>query len=256
MLTEPWQDKDYLRQLYVENNLSCSEIAEMQDFDCCERTVNRWVNKFGFETGIMSSDEKQDVEITTRQHELIKGTLLGDAYINRGGPNPRYILSLSSEKFLQFLNSELTPITTSVRLEKTGDELKEQASFSNEDSSFQDRYTLGGRSLPQLQQYADWYVDGDKTFPNDIELTSTIIEAWYVCDGSLIPADGNRRHRFRIHNTCFRKDEDKVSQAFDNVGIDISWHTNGIYISADDSEWLGERFEGFPGFEYKYPNAR
>lgn len=42
-----YQDKETLRELYVESELSIPEISNR--FDCCTATVMKYVNKFGFE---------------------------------------------------------------------------------------------------------------------------------------------------------------------------------------------------------------
>lgn len=56
-------DRDHLYSLYVEDGLSTTEIAEQ--YDCCNATVSRWLEKHGIEArdfGSTAPEELQDEE--------------------------------------------------------------------------------------------------------------------------------------------------------------------------------------------------
>jgi transposase len=63
----PWRDEDKLREMYVDNKMSCPKIAD--NWGCDVRTVINWCNKHGIET--RSQSEAQQLRyVDTDQQTL------------------------------------------------------------------------------------------------------------------------------------------------------------------------------------------
>jgi len=63
--SSPWQDREILKELYHEKDLTQEEIAEL--LGCGEGTVNRWVHKFDFEVNPIGSTNEtiREVDLDT-----------------------------------------------------------------------------------------------------------------------------------------------------------------------------------------------
>lgn len=244
-----YKDEDVLRELYIEQDLSMVEVAD--ELDCATTTVSDWVNKFGFDTGRLTDSQRSDISLTSRQHSLIKGTLMGDGCVNRrndDNKNPQYRIVMKNEEFIRWLADELQPLTSSVK-DRTGEYA---------DTLDNPQYILTTYSHPLLQQYADWYKSGEKRWPLDKTFSALELKMLYVTDGSPVKHTDNWAAKISAINECDRKED--VSQMFSReLDIDISWHSSDkdrdgvIYIPSADADIIFEQ-EPVPGFEYKWPN--
>jgi hypothetical protein len=51
---------------------------------------------------------------------------------------------------------------------------------------YHDTYIIWTRTHPYFEDLRErWYPDGDKQFPDDLELTPLRAKLWYLCDGYL-----------------------------------------------------------------------
>lgn len=180
-------------------------------------------------------------KLSDHQHEVITGILMGDGYIKHTSASYYLGVQMVTEEYLEFISSDVFPIlSTSVS------------------SNCRDIYTWRTRALPEINQYRDWYNSGEKVFPENIELTPTILKNWYVCDGSL--AKRKNTEHIRIGLTNERKNEEKVRKYFDNIEVSITnWgdYNSGCsaIFNSEESNKLWEYMgEPLPGFEYKWPD--
>lgn len=246
-----YKDKDTLRHLYVERGLSMKEVAE--ELNCSHTTISRWVNKFDIETGRLTENERSDISLTDRQHSILKGTLMGDGCIVRRGDdskNPQYRITMKNEEFIRWLGDELQPLTSSIKDRKG----------KYADTLDNPQYTVNTYSHPLLQDYADWYISGEKKWPVEEQLKPLELKMLYVTDGSPVKHPENWAAKISAINECDRKE--KVSNMFkESLGIDISWHSSNseidgnIYIPSEYADIIWNQ-EIIPGFEYKWPTGR
>jgi hypothetical protein len=245
-----YKDKEVLRKLYVEQELSMAEVAEK--LNCGKTTVSEWVNKFGFNTGRLTDSQRSEISLTSRQHSLIKGTLMGDGCVVRRGDdnkNPQYRISMKNEEFIRWLSDELQPLSSSVKLRKG-----EYAETLDNP-----QYIMTTYSHSLLQEYANWYSSGNKRWPVEESFTPLELKMLYVTDGTPVKHTDNWAMRISAINECDRKEQ--VSDMFSReLDIDISWHSSDknrdgtIYIPSKDSGLILNK-EPVPGFEYKWPNS-
>lgn len=243
------KDKDVLRQLYIEEDLSMKEVGEK--LNCSSSTVSYWVNKFGFDTGRLTDEERSEISLTNRQHSLIKGVLMGDGCVVRrkdDNKNPQFRVVMKNEKFINWLSDELQPLTSSVK----GRSGKYAETLDNP------QHVLTTYSHPLLQQYADWYNDGKKRWPVDKNLSELELLMLYVTDGTPVKHTDNWAAGISAINEADRKEPvaDMFKRSFD---IDITWHSSDldrdglIYIPSADADIIWENAPP-PGFEYKWPD--
>lgn len=245
-----YKDESTLRELYVKQDLTIREVAD--ELDCSSNTISRWLNKFDINTGRLTNQQRQSIELSDRQHSLIKGTLMGDACVTRRNSdtvNPQYRISMKNQRFIDWLYDELQPLSSSVRKRKG-----EYAETLENEQSILTTY-----SHPILKEYADWYEAGQKRWPTEERLTELELKMLYVTDGSPVKHSENWAAKISAINECDRKTE--VSKMFrDNLGIDISWHSSSskidgvIYIPSEYADMIWNQ-DPVPGFDYKWPNT-
>jgi len=209
-------------------------------------------------------------DISDYKMELLTGMLMGDGCINRCNKNPFFRTNMIAKPFLEWLDDEFGWLSTGVRLDRTAEEGAKQcrdSGFSPDANvnNYSDVYRLHSRSHPDLQSLADWYVTGKKVFPEDIELTPTVLKMWYVSDGSYDNTDSNNYIKIGMSNEIDRRDN--IEQLFENVGFEISnWNISvrkrdgsercEAQFTVEESRRLHE-YMGEPpdGFEYKWPET-
>jgi len=211
-------------------------------------------------------------EISAYKMELLTGMLMGDGYISRReNKNTYFTTAMITKPFLEWLDGELDWLSTGVRLEYTAEENAKRSRDSGfspdaKAENYSDVYRLQSRGNPNLQPLADWYSSGKKVFPENIELTPTVLKMWYVSDGSHDNRKSHNRIEIAMNNEIDRRDN--IEQLFEHVGFEISnWSireiTSGKYegskiceaqFTVDESQRLFE-YMGEPpaGFEYKWP---
>jgi len=199
--------------------------------------------------------------------ELLTGMLMGDGSINRSSKNSWFQTEMITKPFLEWLDSELGWLSTGVRLKHTASEGAKKCRDSGfspnaKAENYSDVYRLRSRCHPDLQPLADWYASGKKVFPNDIELTPTVLKMWYVSDGYYDNHGAAKRITIGMSNEVDRRDN--IEQLFENVGFEISnWNISerkdgskrcNAQFTKDESQRLFEYMGESPaGFEYKWP---
>ncbi len=203
-------------------------------------------------------------DFSSRQKEIITGLLMGDGYIMNYSKNPRIGSNMVSPNYLKYVDSVFGCLGTGVSLkitaEKKAKETRNRGFRSNAKSeNYSDQYRWTSRSHPDLQKWADWYETGQKVWPEDIELTPTVLKHWYCGDGHL------HNNYIEIGMSNEVENQEKVTQMFKKRGLPspsnyaISERDDGrkdcnAVWNKDSSERLFEYMgKPLPDFNYKWP---
>jgi len=200
------------------------------------------------------------------QHEVLTGLVLGDAHVSCPGRRkyPSVCLQMSCKRYLNYLSERAFPVLSNqVTLANTA----EQQARNDHESGFNrgagaedysDSYWLSFTSHPDMERYKEWYSTGQKVFPPDLELTSTVLKHWFVGDGSFCWQHGTAV----ISLSNEGDNENKIVNMFRNVGLtDFNWYNNENMAEVRFRKGGTENFYDFigdplPGFEYKWPEDR
>jgi hypothetical protein len=206
-------------------------------------------------------------EITSKQHEIITGLLMGDGSCSVKGKNPHIKIDSITEEYLREIETVFGPLSNGVNLHTTGDEQYGMIGDGGFDGAkkenFNDQYRFSTSSHPEFKQYRDWYSSGKKVWPDNIELTPTVLKHWYCGDGSMKKSGTSRGFTISLANE--RKNRGKVSSYFTDVDLPepnrwrVSERKDGSLKC--DAEWNVKEskllwdYIGKPpsGFEYKWP---
>jgi hypothetical protein len=192
-------------------------------------------------------------EFTDKQMELMRGLLLGDADIKEGTNGSIFRLRMTNKRFLEWISSELSPLSRGVFLSENSRKQKESALRGGLDgvsdsSNFNNLYGLRTVTHPQVDELLDWYSTGKKRYPDN--MTTEMLRMWYVTDGNI--------HPYGIRITCnaqldSRHNIKELLKSVDYINS-VSFNDDGtITISSKDSKVFWSKTEAPPGFEYKWP---
>lgn len=207
--------------------------------------------------------------LSEEQREIITGSLMGDATLNRQSKNPRLVIGMVTKEYLEWLDEKFGVLGTGVHLKHTARESAEldiESGFRPNASheSYSDLYVWKTRNFPSLLEW-NWYKTGKKVWPDDIDLTPTVLTHWYVGDGHF-QVRSERNNRIQI---CMSNESDntkKVSSYFESAGLPApsSYNTyprdnSHVGCSAQftveaSKELFDYMNEAPPGFEYKFPD--
>lgn len=173
-------------------------------------------------------------EMTGKQKEIATGLLMGDGSIENNYGSPRLRIGCKEIDYLKYLSSEFESLSTGV----------EEYHIP----------TLTTRATPEFEFLEEWYKSGEKVWPEDVELTPTVLKHWYCGDGN----NHSSRGGLRIRADNEKDNTEKIRNMFNRIGVEPTFYTanNGlsIYISVEQSEGLFEYMGDPPaGYEYKWP---
>ena len=174
-------------------------------------------------------------ELSNNQKEILTGVLMGDGSISDdGNERLRFVVEMKNEPFLQWLHKQIPEFSTGVKKKSKG------------------TYYISTIRCPEFRKmYDNWY-DGDKKFPESVELTPTVLRMWYVTDGHLKQTSGRPMMTIGCKNEFDRKEflSDLIEFA------DPSFYSNGLWLSVDETERAFEYMGTSPvsGFDYKWEN--
>jgi len=204
-------------------------------------------------------------KLTQKQIEITTGVLMGDGWINKNGKNKRLMVEMISPNYLEYLDNVFGCLSTGVSLEQTAAEsvkMNKKNGFrpNAKEENYSDIFIWRTRSHPKFNQFREWYESGKKVWPEDIELTPTVLKHWYVGDGCY-EKDG-RRISIGISNEI--ENTEKISKYFTDLGLpepsnyDIRENNYSgygiVYWTVEDSPKLWDYMgEPLPDFEYKWP---
>jgi len=183
-------------------------------------------------------------DLSQKQKEVITGLLMSDGCINRQkNTNPRFRCAMVTKPFIEYLSSKIFPtIGKDIRIIEPGK------------NNVQKQYEFVSCVHPEFEEFAEWYNTGDKVFPNNIELSPTVLKMWYVGDGHLYNDEYNTMYPI-ISALNEINNKEKLFNYFEKLPFDIRRFTwKDIIIEQDDTEKFFEYIgDPVPGFEYKWP---
>jgi hypothetical protein len=207
-------------------------------------------------------------KLTQKQKEVITGLLMGDGSINRSSKTPFLEVNMTSKKYLEYVDDIFRILSTGVRYRISAKDMAEndrERDFNSDakEKNYSDQYRLKTRSHPQLQQFAEWYSTGKKVWPEDINLTPTVLKHWYCGDGYWF--NKNNQNSIRIAMSNEIGNENKIDEMFTNAGLpkpsayssskrEDGSKTFSASFTVEGSSTLFEYMgEPLPDFEYKWP---
>lgn len=207
--------------------------------------------------------------LTMRQHEIIRGLVMGDGSVFRKSANPNIEVSMTDPYYLRYLQDQFGILGTGCSLSETGDELamrQYEIGYDNElrSGAYSDIYSWRTRTHPEFQRYANWYSSGEKVWPDDIVMAPRTFKHWYCCDGTLNKKSESYAIRISMNNEAGNKE--KVRGYFDDSILPEpdSWfeYDVGDYDVNCEARWYYEKSKEIfhkigaplPGFINKWPD--
>ena len=198
-------------------------------------------------------------ELTQKQLEITTGLLMGDGSINPSSKNCHLETEMISPNYLEYLDNIFGCLGTGVRLKKTAAESAKENRDRGFDpnakeKNYSDVYIWKTRNHPKFNEFRDWYSTGEKVWPENIELTPTVLKHWYVGDGYY--HDKNTQNCISICTVNEIENVEKISQYFTNVGLPepSNYTAKKAVWTVEDSYTLWDYMgEPLPDFEYKWP---
>jgi len=200
--------------------------------------------------------------MSERQRDVVTGVLMSDGHINRRKNRlPRLKVVTINREYLEYLDDIFDVFSTSnISCYRTAQQSKDSTSLKRfEGSNYSDQYTWTSRSLPELKEWAKWYSSGTKVWPDDIELTPTVLKHLHAGDGSL-----HKENRVvTIYLSNEKDNKDKVNSYFKNANLpepiweeqkrrDGSISARIRWNKSESEELLEYMGEPVKGHEYKW----
>jgi len=203
-------------------------------------------------------------ELTHKQHQITTGILMGDASVSTCNKHARITMQTITPEYLDYLSDSFGIFGLAVQFYKTASEQAKRARESGfsegaRAENYSDVYQWNTRSIPEFDEYVGWYESGEKVFPDNIDLSPTVLKHWYVCDGYLYK-DLNRLV-ISISNEV--DNTDKIDSMFERAGLptpaydvqtrkDGTTKCNARWEAKHTNSLLEYMGDPLPGFEYKW----
>ena len=206
-------------------------------------TPNGWIEAGKLATGdiIFTGEQAPD----SKMLEVINGTLLGDAHIEKGVG--RFIFSQVDFEYARLKELSLASLRPYHRTRKAKD-----WNYASRPA-----YVVACPiSYWSKQQRKRWYPNGKKRAPHNLELTDLMLAVWYMDDGSFLRARKTTHNpTSRIHAIGYNKtDRNFLSKLLTDYGIDNNLDKYGnLRISTKGTHVLMQRIGRFvpPSMRYK-----
>lgn len=279
MVGELYKDKDWLKEQYVTNDNSVSNIGSK--VDCTTRTVRSRLKKYGLYRLRDSNQQCPDCgewyeelsrhwtetdccrpPFTKKQREILIGSLLGDG--NYDISRNRFMWQrMITKPYLEWLQRQFGVLSNTISKceppSKAAQHLRDTLGVNADADNCSWGFTLQTKPHPELEFCEDWGYTEDgfeSHFPDDISLTPMILKIWYIGDGNL-----------HFNKGEFRQVEIKVVEQghrikylmslFNDVGFDVGVSSNTIRIPHGQTEqffdYIGEPpTASQAGFAYKW----
>lgn len=203
-----------------------------------------------------------------KQKEILTGLVMSDAYVARDTKRPYIRLAMINKKYLMWLDNKFPNVGQGVSLYRTAEEGAKQNrengfSENAEKENYSDLYMWTTSVNPNLQKFANWYKSGKKVWPDNIELTPTVLKHLYIGDGSFNTSGGNNNISIGLSNE--RKNKEKIEKMFNRKNLpkpkwdeyerdDGSMCCSVRWNNQESMEVLNYMGEPPTGFEYKWPD--
>jgi len=197
------------------------------------------------------------------QLEILTGLLMGDGWIDYSNRRPRIGVKMITPDYLRYLCERFGRFGGDVNLVMSGEENaaeKRRSGFRpNADAkNYSDIYKWTTMSHPELEKFARWYSSGEKVWPENLDLTPTVLTHWYCGDGNWNNKQGHNFIQIGMKNEI--QNTNKVSKYFSRRGLPTPTSYDGMpnnciaRFNVDESKQLWKYMRGPPrGFEYKWP---
>jgi hypothetical protein len=161
--------------------------------------------------------------------------LLGDGYINEQKDDQhRLVLTSKSKRFLNYVSSEWQWLFC------------DPYEYNSNPNTYYRTHTVSHPFFTDM--YSRWYPDGEKQFPDDLELNPTQLKYWYAGDGTL--STQNKRPFARISTS---NESHRAEWLISLLPTNATYSGNYINIPTEETneflEWIGDPL---PGYEYKW----
>lgn len=205
----------------------------------------------------LTNDELDQINnsITETQKEILKGLLMGDAWVGKEkGKSAELSMESINEEFIDWLDEVLGDIVSQTGKRNTASELAEKNrkyGYTVNEENYNDIYVLRTRRLPYFNKLNGWYSTGKKRFPK-IKLSPTVLKMWYVCDGSFVDS------RYPVIYSSNENDRKGfVLSLFDDINLNPSFTKSGggaiQFKTSESRKFFNYIGEPVSGFEYKWP---
>jgi len=191
-------------------------------------------------------------KLTDRQHEIVRGLVLGDGFIDHMSQNAALRVHSTNRAFLGWVSDQFPVLTNGVHTSKTAEELVEQNTRSNyvatptEDAEYSDLYGLTTNTHPEIADY-----DNDPTCISSLSAQS--LRVYYVCDGTFANTGSTRRCQFSVSDDTSCR---HVASLVSDCGFDVTVSSGNFYVKQTQTDefldWLGDPL---PNFEYKWSDG-
>lgn len=211
-------------------------------------------------THLTDSELKQidkDLENNERKKEILIGLLMGDATISKtvDGKRNNLEVEMANEQFLEWLSKQLGCLVSQFGQSRTVEQLaakNRRHGHTVNEENISEEYIVSTVTTDFTTKLRDkWYPNGEKRFPDDLNLTPEITRMWYVCDGSLVK---NEYAVIYANNEINR--QDYMESLFDDTPFNPSFNYTGgggLQFKKKETpeflEWIGDPV---PGYEYKW----
>jgi hypothetical protein len=175
-------------------------------------------------------------DLTQKQKEIIIGLLMGDGHLEQTNRSSRICITMVSKNYLQYIKKRLSDYMKKVRPVKQTELTEKQA------------YTLRTVACKEFNKFKNWYSTGEKVFPENIELTPTVLKHWYCGDGTW----NKERISIKINNEF--ENQSKLKSYFIDQNLpEPRFSSNKMYFKKEDStEILDYIGDPLPDFKYKW----
>lgn len=176
-----YKNKEWLKQKYIDELLSMCEIAKM--CNVCIYTICTYLKRFDIKLRSLSEAHHlakgNHCNLSQEAIEWINGELLGDGCLQSySSYSARFVYGSKYPEYIKYVSDTLK----SFGIEQIGRILKQE---DKRYGSFGYKYC--SRAYEELLPiHKQWYPEGKKIVPKDIELTPLTCRQWYIGDGSLI----------------------------------------------------------------------
>ena len=227
-------NRDLLYRLYVEENLSLSDIAK--EYSVSSMTVRAWLKRVGIKTRgstVSIYKELKNTDFSDAQKQLLIGSILGDGSFTKGKAckNARFVERHCEEQlnYLQWKNDKLKPFVKSkLSKSKGGDHI-----ISGVKCTTQDSYILSTITHPYITElYNKFYKNGKKVVPLDLfdNITALALAIWFCDEGCFTYNKKNSIYRLDIHTECFTYKENvflcrEILSKFFNLSFRVNTRT-------------------------------
>jgi hypothetical protein len=184
---------------------------------------------------------------------------MGDGSIDRSNEVPSVQIRMTNKEYLEYIDDLFGAYSTGVRMVESAEEASER--LGGDVENYSDQYFVRLRASSEFDQYASWYDSGAKVFPDEIDLTPTVLKHWYAGDGSLGGYNG-RQPRMRLSAPKEQENPEKLCDYFVRAGLPeptLSMQHNDFeirYGSDDTPLFFNYVGDAVPGFGYKWPDQQ